>query len=62
VDIELLVQADGKVSDLKVVRSIDEAFDQAALKAVRKWRFKPATCDGVPMTTHIYVSVAFRTY
>jgi len=62
VDIELLVQEDGKPGDLKVVRSVDEAFDPAALKAVRKWRFQPATCDGVPITTHITVSVQFRSY
>lgn len=62
VDIELLVQEDGKPGDLKVVRSVDEAFDQAALKAVRKWQFKPATCDGVPLTTHVTVSVNFRSY
>jgi len=62
VDIELLVQADGKTSDLKVVKSIDEAFDQAAVKAVQKWRFKPATCDGVPLAYHIHVWVSFHLY
>lgn len=62
VDIELLVAEDGKTHDLKVVRSVDGVFDQAALKAVQNWRFRPATCDGIPMTTHIYVSVNFRAY
>jgi TonB family protein len=58
----LLVEADGKTRDLRVVRSVDEAFDHAAVEAVRKWRFKPATCDGVPIATQINVSVTFRVY
>ncbi len=62
VDIELVVEANGKSRDLKVVRSVDEAFDRAAVEAVRKWRFKPASCDGVPIATQISVSVEFRAY
>ncbi len=62
VDIDVLVQADGKVGDLKVARSVDEAFDKAALNAVQKWRFKPATCDGVAIPMHISVAVDFRFY
>jgi len=62
VDIEVLVKVDGKTSDLKVVRSVDEMFDHEAVETVRKWRFKPATCDGVPIATQIGVSVMFRAY
>ncbi|MDD2059467.1 energy transducer TonB [Pseudomonas putida] len=37
------VMADGSVTDVKVIRSSEPAFANAALEAVRQWRFKPWT-------------------
>jgi TonB family protein len=58
----LSIAADGSIRDLRVLQSVDETFDHAAMKAVQKWRFRPATCDGVPIETMISVSVSFRAY
>jgi hypothetical protein len=44
------VGKDGIPHDLKVVQSAGGAFDSVALKAVSQWRFKPATCDGEPIS------------
>lgn len=35
------VHSDGTVSDVKVIQSSESAFADAALEAVRQWRFKP---------------------
>lgn len=40
------VLADGSVSDVKIIQSSEPAFADAALSAVRQWRFKPWTVSG----------------
>jgi len=55
----LVVDIQGKPQDLKVSRSGGKEFDDAALAAVQKWRFKPATCDGEPMPIEIRVEANF---
>ena len=49
----------GVVSDPKVAKTTNEAFDRAALDAVAKWRFRPAQKDGKPVTMRITVPVKF---
>jgi TonB family protein len=51
------VDAQGKVSKVEVIRSIPE-LDEAAVDAVKKWQYEPATVDGVatPMTTTMTVN------
>lgn len=58
--LSVLIGTDGKPRDVKVTSSAGEAFDQAALEAVRRWRFNPATCGGEPIEMPIDVEVAFR--
>jgi TonB family protein len=57
--LSLSVGTDGIPADVKVVRSIDAVFDSAALEAVRRWRFKPAGCDGQPIESQINVAINF---
>ena len=44
VDIEAVVQADGTVGDVRIIKSLDSDFgmDAEALKAARQWRFTAA--------------------
>ncbi len=58
--LSLTVDTQGKPQDLKVSRSGGQGFDDAALAAVQKWRFKPGTCDGDPMPMEIAVEVDFN--
>ena len=53
---------DGKPQDLRVVRSIDKAFDSAAVDAVRRRKFEPAKCEGEPIETQTNVEVVFRVF
>ncbi len=54
------VRVDGKVSDASVVRADDVLFGEAAVSAIRKWRFRPAEVKGSPvacmMTLPFYFS------
>ena len=43
------VRTDGKVADASVVEADDVLFGEAAVAAVRKWRFHPAQVKGAPV-------------
>jgi protein TonB len=57
--IEVVVGADGRVTDARVVRSIP-LLDRAALEAVRQWVYVAPLVDGAPVPFIVTVSVAFR--
>jgi TonB family protein len=62
VAVSVIVGSGGKPQDLRVSSSGGNDFDQPALDAIRHWKFKPATCDGVPVPVQINVQVHFRKY
>jgi len=47
VTLEFVVDRDGAIRNPVVVESDSPAFDEPALKALLKWKFKPAEIDGV---------------
>src|SRR6266851_1294904 len=51
--LSIVVGTDGTPHDLSVTSAPNHDFDEAALEAVRQWRFKPATCDGEPVEARI---------
>ena len=51
---------DGTPSHLSLVKPEGLGLDEQALYAVSKYRFKPATKDGKPVTTDLYVDVNFQ--
>lgn len=59
--LECVVQPDGSVGKIKVVRSLDSTFglDQEAMKAVRQWQFAPGTRFGQPVSVLVTVEIAF---
>jgi hypothetical protein len=60
VEIYLWVMPDGIPSHLSLVKPEGLGLDEQALYAVSKYRFKPATKDGKPVTTDLYVDVNFQ--
>jgi TonB family protein len=58
--LRLIVTKEGNVRDPKVVESIPSgAFDESALEAVKKYRFKPATKDGDPVDCTVKLPIVF---
>jgi periplasmic protein TonB len=60
VRLRVLVGEDGRPQDAAVrTSSGDAGLDQAALDAVRGWRFEPARRDGVPLRAWCIVPITF---
>lgn len=58
--VRVLVGANGRVSAIEPVRSTSDAFFEATRKrALAKWRFRPATRDGVPVESWREMTVRF---
>lgn len=55
VEVALLVDEHGAVSDASILVSGGRALDEAVLAAVRAWRFQPATRAGQPIPSRIRV-------
>lgn len=53
------VTSKGAVLDAHAVSSTNEGFEQAAIDAVKKWRFKPGMKDGKPVSTKVQVTLSF---
>jgi len=60
--VAMIVTAEGKVRDLKIIKSLDKGLDKQAIAAVSKWQFQPATKGGKPVAVHLPVEVDFRLY
>ena len=57
--IEATIDVTGAVTQAQVLRSIP-LLDQAAVDAVRQWRYTPALLNGSPVPVIITVTVSFR--
>jgi TonB family protein len=56
--LEVLLDTDGSVADARILRSIP-IFDEAALGAVRQWKFVPTLLNGQPTAMLMTVTVNF---
>ena len=55
-----LIRTDGAVDHIKLIKSIDERLDEAAVAALGKWKFHPALKGGVPIDVEVVVRIPFR--
>jgi protein TonB len=58
--VELRVARDGVPHDLRVVESAGVLLDDAALAALRTWRYQPAEEDGVTVDSLVRVRLEFE--
>lgn len=48
VKVSFIVGADGRVHSPLILQSVGPMGDRNVLQTVRSWRYRPATCNGVP--------------
>jgi periplasmic protein TonB len=56
--LDVTIGTDGKVKDVKVLRSV-KGLDDAAVQAARGWEYKPTIVDGHPVQVITTVPMVF---
>jgi len=55
-----VIRSDGSVSNVRVLRSVDDRLDQYACDALARWRFRPATKNGSAVDLEAVVTIPFH--
>lgn len=59
--LQVIVEPDGTATDIKVLRRIGYGLDEAAVEAVRNWKFRPALDqEGRPTRVMVITEINFR--
>ncbi len=58
--LKTLIDDQGNVADIEVLKSLLMGLSEAAVDAVKQWKFRPATVDGTPVPANHNVTVNFR--
>ena len=58
--VALAINKKGEIDRVKVVQPLDPALDEAAVDALKHWRFAPAEKDGEAVPFQVLVEVRFR--
>jgi TonB family protein len=58
----LVVNKDGRVENIRLLRPLGMGTEEAAVAAVQTWRFKPSTRDGKAVAVEMNIEVAFNKY
>ena len=60
--LQAVIKKDGSVGDIQVLQSPGSkfGFDEAAIAAVKQWRYKPATQNGRPVDVYFGIVVEFE--
>jgi TonB family protein len=54
-----VIHRDGGVSDVRVLRGIDDRLDENARAALTRWHFRPAVKNGVPVDLEAVIYIPF---
>ncbi|WP_162179799.1 energy transducer TonB [Bryobacter aggregatus] len=54
------VSVAGVAQDIRIIRSLDPGLDQSAIRALQKWRFRPATRNGKAIAFQTKAEIAFH--
>jgi TonB family protein len=60
VSVTATVSPAGEVSGVELAQGVAPALDRAALDAATRWRFRPATRDGVPVASRVQLLFHFE--
>lgn len=59
--LELLIDAEGKLTSVTTLRASHPEFEAAATDSVKKWEFAPAQKDGKPVESRSRLAIVFET-
>jgi TonB family protein len=55
-----VIGKDGHVSNIEIVKGLEDRLNASAGEAMSKWEFDPATRDGEPVAVDVLVEIPFR--
>jgi protein TonB len=58
--VEAIINKDGEVEQVKVVKGLPFGLSEAAEQAVKQWKFKPGTLSGQPVEVIFNLTVNFK--
>ncbi len=58
--VQAIIDKQGTVTNVKVLKGLPMGLSQAAVDAIKQWRFKPATLNGKPVAVYYNLTVNFR--
>lgn len=60
VAVKVEIDENGAVTNCTVSKSSNAGFDDAAIRAVKTWKFKPAQKDGAPVKISLVIPIKFN--
>ena len=60
--VSLTIDEQGLPNDARVLRADGPEFVDPALNAIKQFRFKPATLDGVPVSVKMNIELRFQRF
>jgi TonB family protein len=57
--LEAVVDADGTVRNVKVLKGLPMGLDKSAVETVMTWRYEPATMEGKPVPVYFTFTISF---
>ena len=58
--LEAVIGKDGKIKNVKIIKSLNPLLDQTAVEAIRQWRYTPSTLAGRPIEILLTVIFNFK--
>jgi len=58
--VQAIVDKNGDVTNVKVLKGLPMGLEDEAVKAIKRWKFKPATLNGKPVDVYYNLTVNFR--
>ena len=58
--VQAIIDKTGNVTNVKVLKGLPMGLSEEAVKAIKSWKFKPATLNGKPVDVYYNLTVNFR--
>jgi len=58
--VKAIIDKTGSVTNVKVLKGLPMGLEEEAIKAIKQWKFKPATLNGKPVDVYFNLTVNFR--
>jgi len=58
--VQAIIDKQGNVTNVKVLKGLPMGLEEAAVAAIKSWKFRPATLNGKPVTVYYNLTVNFK--